>query len=293
MQQRPSFVRASHVEGDWAKVAGLWVRYRVTGPHDAPAVMLLHHFHGNVDTWRHVHALLTGFRVISFDRPGFGYTERPARSAWRNGNPYTRRMAANIAVGLLGQLDVSSATMVGSSAGGTTALEIFARHPSRVDGLGLISPAITGDAGAPAPVRPVLRSAPIRLLGTAVADRAARNVAHARVGRSWHDPSRVTDEDVEVYRRPMGEDRWASATFEAMVAEQPPDLRRLLRTIEIPTLVIGGVSDPLVSPRWNTRTARAIPSAKVQLLDDVGHTPHEERPELLCETLEPWLHAIT
>lgn len=292
MQQRPAFVRAAAVDGAWVRVAGLWVRYRVTGPEDAPAVMLLHHFHGNVDTWRHVHALMPDHRVVSFDRPGFGYTERPARSAWRDGNPYTRTASVRIAVGLLRRLGIGAATMIGSSAGGTTALEIFARFPSSVRGMALISPAITGDAGLPPPLRAVMRGPLLRPVGTIVAERASQQVGHARVGRSWHDPTRVTDEDVAAYRTPMGERRWASALFEAMVAEPPPDLRWLLRRVEVPTLVLGGVSDPLVSPGWNERTARAIPEAEFVVLDQVGHTPHEERPEATVAVLTDFLRRV-
>lgn len=289
MQQRPGFVRAAAVAGAWMRVAGLWVRVRVTGPHGAPAVLLLHHFHGNVDTWRHLHALMPQHRVVSFDRPGFGYTERPDRSAWREGNPYTREAAARIAIGLLNRLDIAAATLVGSSAGGTIALEIAARTPSRARGIALISPAITGDAGAPPPLRPVMRAPFLRRAGALVADRVGRRVGHARVGRSWHDPARVTDEDVAVYRTPMGERGWASAMWEAMVAEPPPDLRSLLRRIEIPAVVLGGISDPLVPPGLNERTARAIPGADFVTLEDVGHTPHEERPDLTAEALLAFL----
>lgn len=292
MNDRPDFVRSASVDGTWIQVNGLWVRYRQTGPIDAPAVVLQHHFHANVDTWRHIHALLADYRVVSFDRPGFGFTERPPRYRWRFGNPYTRAFSARLTVGLLNRLGIERATMVGASAGGTIALETLDRFPDRVEGLVLISPAITGDAGAPPTWRPVLRAPLVRSAGANVVARASRSVAHARVGRWWHDPGRVTDEDVAIYRRPMAEARWAQGLYEAMVAEPPPDLRRVLGGIEVAALVAGGASDALVPPYWNERTARAIAHADLLVVDDAGHTPHEERPEILAAALREFLGTI-
>lgn len=271
-------------------VDGVAIHHRVTGPPDAPAVLLFHHFYGSVATWRHVQEELSaGHRVIAFDRVGFGLTERPPRSRWRDRNPYTRAMSAKIAVALLDDLDIDHAVLVGSSAGGTAALETYARTPERVRGLALMSPAITGDVGAPAVLRPLLRTAPFRTLGTTLVRRLAGEITRERVSRSWHDPTRATDDDVDAYARPLEVTGWERGLWEVLTAERPPDLRHVVRRVQAPALVIGGASDRIIRPHWNRRTAAALPHGSLTLLPDVGHTPQEERPDLLLPVLRRFL----
>jgi pimeloyl-ACP methyl ester carboxylesterase len=267
-------------------VDGVSVHHRVTGPADAPTVLLFHHFYGNVATWRHVHeALSDDLRVVSFDRVGFGLTERPPRSRWRGTNPYTRQMSARIALALLDDLGAESASLIGSSAGGTAALETYRRAPSRIRGMALLSPAITGDVGAPRPFRSVLRTWPLRSIGTRIVRRVAGDITRERVSRSWHDPSRAGDGDVDAYARAMQVDGWDRGFWEVMTAEAPPDLRGIVQTVQVPTLVVAGASDRIIRPHWNRRTAAALPQGQFHLLEDTGHTPHEERPDLLVPVL--------
>lgn len=273
-------------------VDGITVHHRVTGPRDAPAVLLFHHFYGSVAAWRHVQDDLAGdHRVIAFDRVGFGLTDRPRRNG-QAPNPYSREMATRIAVRLLDEYDVEVAALVGASAGGTVALETYGRAPERVTGLALISPAITGDVGAPARLRPLLRTWPLRAIGPPLVRRLAGEVTRERVARSWHDPRLADDEDVDAYTRPMRVDGWPRGLYEVMTAEPPPDLRALLRVIDVPAMVVAGASDPVISPGWNRRTADAIPGARFHLLSDVGHTPHEERPDLLLPVLRRFLAGL-
>ncbi len=277
----------------FVNLAGVDVHHVVAGPVDAPAVLLLHHYHGNVETWRHVvTGLSTTHRVIAFDRPGFGRTQRPRRGEWRRGNPYTREATSRIAVRLLDHLGVDQAVIVGASAGGTIALETFGRYPTRVAGLALIGPAITGDPGPPARLRPLLRTPPARATLELMARRASRELGAERIGRWWHDPTRVSDDDLAVYLDAVRQPGWARALVETMVADAPPDLRSLLPRIDVPTLVVAGSSDRRVRPEWNRRTAAAIPGARFVLLDDAGHTPHEERPELVVDALRTLLDTV-
>jgi pimeloyl-ACP methyl ester carboxylesterase len=279
--------------GGFVRVADVDVHHEVAGPPGAPAVLLLHHFYGSTATWRH---LLTDLgrdhRVAAFDRPGFGLTERPARRAWGDTNPYTRSASARIALGLLDELDAPEAVLVGSSAGGTVALETYARAPHRVRALVLVSPAITGDVGPPAAVRPLLRRAPARHLGPRVVRRLARDLTLERVTRSWHDPSRGTEADLEAYRRTLRTRGWERGLWEVVTAEEPPRLGPLLERIDVPTLVVAGASDRVIGPQWNARTAAAIPGARFELLTGCGHTPQEECPEQLLSVVRDFLGQL-
>jgi pimeloyl-ACP methyl ester carboxylesterase len=277
-------------DGRFARVLGVDVHHRVAGDDDAPALLLSHHFYGSVGTWGKLQPLLAAdHRVVSFDRPGFGLTERLPRERWQGVNPYTREGAARIGWGLLDHLGIEEAVLVGSSAGGTNVLEMYARHPERVRALVLLSPAITGDVGAPPPLRPLLRTPQGRRLGPLLARKLAGEIDVRRVAKGWHDPEQATDADAEPYRQMLQVDGWDVGFWELMTAEGPPDLREVVRSIAVPTLVVGGASDRVISMRLNRRTAAAIDGAQLIELPDVGHTPQEEAPERLAEVLRGFL----
>lgn len=275
--------------GDSVRLRGIDVHHRVEGD-DGPAVVLLHHTFGNVATWRHVLAGLSDIaRVVAYDRPGFGSTERPAP---RRGapHPYTRATAVELTVELMDHLDMERAVLVGSSSGGTVALETIARYPDRVRGLVLVSPAITGDVGPPSWLRPALR--PLAPLLAPLIRRRASDLSPARISSGWYDPSLATEDDVAAYRSAMETPGWEAGLWRAVTAEPSPDVRSVLREVTVPTLVVTGSHDRNVRPSSSRAVAEAIPSGRYVELAGVGHTPQEEAPEALLEVLRPFLSAL-
>lgn len=274
------------------EVEGVDVHHKVVGdgPHD---VVLLHHFYGHVWAWRHVQDLLADkARTLAFDRPGFGLTERLHPWQWANGNPYTRAGSVRLMVGLMDELGMHKAILVGSSAGGTVALEAWRLVPERISGLVLLSAAITGDVGMPEVLRPLLRTRPMRRLAPPIARRAATGIDHQRVGKAWHDPGRVSDADVAAYNRPLGVDGWEYGMWDAMTAERRPRHRATLRSITVPTLVVAGASDRTIRPGISRKVAAAIPGADFQVLEGCGHTPHEECPQGVATAIAEFLNAM-
>ena len=280
-------------------VDGVEVHHEVHGPDrgasrpapDAPALLLSHHFYGSTRVWDRLTPRLTdAHRVVTWDRPGFGLTERPRRRP--DGAPYTRAAAARLGWGLLDSLGVDDAVLVGASAGGSNVLEMYARAPERVRALVLLAPAITGDVGAPPRLRPLLRTAPVRHLAPPIVERFAGEVTHARSTRSWADPSRATDADIAPYRDLLRIEGWARGLWDVMTAEPPPDLRPVLRRVHVPTLVVTGAQDRTIAPRWGRWVADAVPDGRFALLADCGHVPHQERPDELATLVRPFLAEV-
>ncbi len=269
------------------------VHHQVAGADGAPAVLLSHHFYGSVPTWRHVMAdLADDHLVAAFDRPGFGLTERKPRRDWNGTNPYTRASAATIGWELLDHLDAREAVLIGSSAGGTNVLEMYARQPERVRALVLLSPAVTGDIGPPNFLRPVLRGPQGRAVAPIIAQRLASDVSVERISSSWAEPSRATEADAEPYQRMLRVEGWELGFWELINAEPRPDLREVVRRIDVPTLLVTGDRDGVIAPRWNRRTAEAIPGARFAVLDDCGHTPQEECPDQLMAVVRDFLADV-
>jgi len=259
---------------------------------EVPTLLLAHHFYGSTPVWDRLTPLLSDrYRLISWDRPGFGLTERPLHGSLPD-NPYTRASAARLGWALLDSLGIERTVLVGASAGGTNVLEMYSQAPERVRALILLAPAITGDVGAPPPLRQLLRAAPLRRLGPRVVERAIGDITRERSTRSWADPSRANDEDLAAYRDLVRVEGWSRGLWEVMTAEAPPDLRDVLRSITVPTLVVTGAQDRTIAPRWGRWVAGTIPGGRFELLPDCGHVPHQERPQELARILRPFLAEV-
>jgi pimeloyl-ACP methyl ester carboxylesterase len=280
----------------FVRLDGIEVHHEVHGPtsvtEDVPTLLLSHHFYGSTPVWDRLTPLLTDrYRLVTWDRPGFGLTERPLHGA-REDDPYTRAGAARIGWSLLDALGVQDTVLVGASAGGTNVLEMYARAPERVRALVLLAPAITGDVGAPPRLRPLLRAAPLRRLGPRVVERVIGDITRERSTRSWADPSRARDEDLAPYRDLVRIEGWSRGLWEVMTAEGPPDLRGVLRSIRVPTLVVTGAKDRTIAPRWGRWVAATVPGGRFELLPDCGHVPHQERPDELARIIRPFLDDV-
>ncbi len=289
----PSHRELAYPDSRFVRLQGVDVHHTVTGDTDGPALLLSHHFYGSAPTWRGLTDQLAGdHQLVAFDRPGFGLTERLPREEWNGTNPYTRDSAARIGWELLDHLGIDDAVLVGSSAGGTNVLEMTRQQPDRVRALVLLSPAITGDVGPPSFSRPLLSSPQVRAIAPRLIGRFAGEVDVARVASSWADPSRATPEIAEPYQRMLQVDGWERGFWEVMNADARPDLSDVVRALPVPALVVSGEQDRVIRPRWNQRTAQAIPDGRYVELPRCGHTPQEECPEALAEQLRAFLSEV-
>jgi len=290
-------------------VEGVEVHHEITGPtsgrapdasddwsddadKDSPTLLLSHHFYGSTPVWDRFAPLLADrHRIVTWDRPGFGLTERPVHGSLEH-NPYTRGAAARLGWSLLDAIGAEDVVLVGASAGGSNVLEMYAQAPARVRALVLLAPAITGDVGAPPQVRRLLRTTPLRRLGPRVVEQFIGDITRERSTRAWHDPSRARDEDLAPYRDLTRVEGWSRGLWEVMTAEPPPDLRPVLRSIAVPTLVVTGAQDRTIAPRWGRWVAATVPGGRFTLLPDCGHVPHQERPEELAAIVKPFLAEV-
>jgi pimeloyl-ACP methyl ester carboxylesterase len=62
-----------------------------------------------------------------------------------------------------------------------------------------------------------------------------------------------------------------------------PQLPRWLNRIKVPTLLVWGASDRVVSPDYGRAYSRLIPGARFELIEGAGHHPEIEQPEMIVE----------
>ena len=218
-----------------------------------------------------------GFHVIRFDNRDIGRSthlkdHRPPSVKQlvlrRVGEvAYTLDDMADDAVALLDHLDIEAAHVVGASMGGMIAQQIAVRHPDRVLTLTSIM-STTGDrrvGQASKKLWPIFARKPAR---TREAYVALGTSASRLIGTPGTDPERVADLLGRAWDRgynPAGAGRQLAAILAA------GDRTQGLRTITAPTLVIHGTKDRLVNPSGGRATVKAIPGARLELVEGMAH----------------------
>jgi pimeloyl-ACP methyl ester carboxylesterase len=187
---------------------------------------------------------------------------------------------AKVGVGLLDHLGIEAAHVVGASMGGMIAQTMAARHPDRV--LSLVSwMSNTGArwSGRPSPlIWPVLLKKPPR-------GREPFLEHVVRVFAKIGSPGFVPDEDDLRRIAGMSYDRGmnpAAGARQLAAIIHSGDRTPLLRTITAPTLVIHGSKDRMIPLSGGRATARAIPGARLLVIEGMGHDmPRAAWPQIL------------
>ena len=270
-----------------ASANGLSLEYDVHGPADGSPVLLVMGLATQLIAWPMglVDRLVEhGHRVIRFDNRDIGLStiidaapptprqlmravasRRLARSSYLLAD-----MAADT-VGLLDHLGIDRAHLVGASMGGMIAQEVAIRHPERVLSLTSIM-SNTGDrrSGLVAPsLVPRIRSTmlqPAPRTREAYIERGVRTFGLI-AGPLWDEADTRTMVAMAAERsvEPYGRSR------QLMAISASPDRTPGLRRLDVPTLVVHGMRDPLISPSGGMATARAVPGARLLLFPDMGH----------------------
>jgi pimeloyl-ACP methyl ester carboxylesterase len=232
------------------------------GPHDAPALLLIHGSASSSRSWDAMVPLLAGsHRVVRIDLLGHGRSAKPAEARYAIPDQARR---AGVALDLLG---VQYATVVGHSSGGVVATALAEQRPDLVTALALVNTGPSLDAF----IAP--ESAAIDPAQWPPTDEQLRLFASTSFSRAGYEIPAELLADVRgmtfhTLTTTMG------ATHSYLEQRALPD--RLV-ALGKPLLVIFGADDR----RWRSSSAadyRAVAGAKVELLPGLGHSPLLEDP---------------
>ena len=238
--------RADDGAGDWTAVPSLGVDVFARSWGDGPAapVVLVAGLGVSSRYWGRLGRRLgRERRVLAPDLPGFGRTAAVPGSPWPAG-PNVREQADR----LLAWMDaraIGRAALVGHSVGCQVVVDVATRFPDRVERIVLAAP----------PFEPGRRSLWVCLPRLAVA--AAFEVPSL--------PMLLTFEYASI--------GFARAIVQAGRSMDYP-MERLLPRLAVPTLVVHGRFDPLVSRRWSRTVAATVPGATLVEVDAAGHGMH-------------------
>ena len=263
---------------------GIDLEYDAFGDAESPPVLLIMGLGAQMIDWREEFCSLLaqhGFWIIRFDNRDIGNSYKFEEA----GKPDIIKLATRIAqgesvkvpysiedmamdsVGLLDALSVDKAHVVGLSMGGMIAQTMAIEYPERVLTLSSIMssarymlPATTEAAALLTKRGPETREEYIEY---------ALENSKALGGPEYkHDESLYREHAGRRFDRGIYPPGFARQLAAVMIQE---DRRDALRSLQIPTLVLHGKSDPLVPVEGGIETADAVPDSKLRLIEGWGH----------------------
>ena len=271
---------------------GIDIEYEEFGDPSNPTLLLVMGLGAQMIVWDEGFCQLLadrGFHVIRYDNRDVGLSTKfddapaPDLAAAMGGDgssaAYLLADMADDGIGLLDALGIEKAHIVGASMGGMIVQEMAIRHPEKVLSLCSIM-STTGDraVGQPTPEAMAALMAPPPQTRDEALDLAVK--AQKVIGGTFPvDEAKVRERAGRSYDRmvnPMGMARQLVAIMAS------PDRTPKLQQLDVPTLVIHGVVDPLVTPSGGEATAKAIPGAELLMLEGMGHdTPEQLWPQIV------------
>ena len=271
-------------EGSFLVVDGVRLHYSDRGE-GSPVVLI----HGNAvtgDDWNTsgVAELLlrANHRVVIFDRPGYGYSERPRGRLW------TAAQQAELLHKALRQLGVERPVVVGHSWGTMVALALAIRHPADTAGLVLLSgyyfPTFRLDAfmvapGATPVLGDILRYTISPIFGW---------LTMPLTKRVMFAPAPVTDRFKAEYSTAMAlrpSQIRATSIDGALMIPGALRLRRRYDELSMPVLIMAGSGDKIVFKRNAERLQASIPGSVLQVIEGAGHMVHHSAPRQVAEAI--------
>jgi pimeloyl-ACP methyl ester carboxylesterase len=259
--------------GKFIDIDGVRLHYIEQG--EGPVLVLLH---GNLvmaEDFRYsglLDKLAQSYRVIAFDRPGFGYTTRPRDVTWRVD------AQARLLHQALQQLNASEYLVLGHSMGTQVAVAMGLDQPARVRGLMLLSgyyyPGVRLDVPLAAlPALPVIGD----VMRHTVSPLFGR-VAWPLTAKAMFAPGEVPDsfrqEPPWMALRPS--QVRATAAEAALMVPGAAALEGRYAELEMPLLIMAGQGDRVVDPEAHSgRLHKTLPDSELIMLPGLGHMlPH-------------------
>ena len=226
-----------------------------------------------------------GFHVVRFDNRDIGHsthmqgrppTIRQLLRRDKQAASYTLADMAEDTAGLLRELELEPAHVIGASMGGMIAQTLAARHPQQLRSL----VSIMSNTGRLRSGQPSLRiypqflkrlslvrrdAPPDRDAVVAAAEGLFETIGSTGLPRDPQDLHELIEASYDRDHDPDGPGRQLAAIIAS------GDRTMELQSITAPTLVVHGTADPLVAYSGGRATARAIPGARLMSIESMGH----------------------
>ncbi|MCJ7735236.1 MAG: alpha/beta hydrolase [Anaerolineales bacterium] len=260
--------------GEFMELPEGWVNFQLDGPDDAPLVVFVPGFSVPSYIWEPTTRSLqrAGYQTLSYDLYGRGYSDRPNLV-------YDLELFTTQLDQLLTMLNKEDPVfLVGLSMGGPIVSRFANQHPDRVNGVILIAPEV---------MQPTSQDIfPLNLPGLGdflmVAVMEPVVLPKLQPGDFFHpDKFPGWEEKYQVQLEFQGTGRALLSTIRELVKMDPEAEYKTLRTTGLPVLLIWGKEDQTIGADQINVLQKILPDMEVFFVDDAGHIPHYERPEIV------------
>jgi pimeloyl-ACP methyl ester carboxylesterase len=248
-----------------------------------PAVVMLHGDPGLCLDFERLSAFLSPkHRALAFDRPGYGWSERPQASM-------TPVDQARLIHAALEELRVERPILVGFSFGGITSLAYAIEYPQELRGLVLVAPVADPVDGHPPTGAQRLMATPglgplfAWTVGTTLAPPAIESGFAEAFSSNPVDPGALADGRVH-FRRPS--ELLASANDWVTLEGAFPAIAARYKEIRVPVELIQAGDDKIVGPAHGQAVLAALPGVVFSTVPHAGHLIPYTHPDLIAEAVE-------
>ena len=251
-------------------------------------ILCLHGLGANLYSWRH---FITPFsqrnKLILVDFKGSGKSPKPFNS------DYSIEQKAREIYNLILEENLTNLALVGNSLGGAVAmlvaLQLSKQNSDRLSRLVLIDSAGAKNhlPGYLKLVRSVLGAPIVYLTPTKLA-------AKMTLRMCYHDRTIPTSEHVEAYAAPIASPGGRHALLQTARQCIPPNADELiakLNAIRVPTFILWGREDRVIPLKVGERLHQLIPNSILEVIDQCGHIPQEEKPDETIARVSKFLAA--
>ena len=263
-------------------------------PGEDPPVVLMHGFPDDQRIYNRLLPNLSPRRAVAFDFLGYGRSDR-SDAAGFSPEEHGSQITA-----VLDALGISSAVLVGHDASGPDAVFYTVINPGRVAHLVLLNTIFGHQNSLTMPEMTRLFAEPglTSLADDMISDAAQRLWLLQRWGVQWEldaaDPDGIALQSIlpQFFGDATQPDaltairHWTSGLFESLDKQDAVIATGALRQLEVPVSIIFGERDRYLTPSLAAEIAHPFKAPSLHLVNDAGHYPQHDQPEVLAELLK-------
>ena len=271
-------------DGSFVQLFNGITHYELGGNESGEIVVLIHGFSVPYFIYDPTFKFLTatGFRVLRYDLFGRGFSDRPHVD-------YDLALFIRQLADLLDAFRFTQpVNLIGLSMGGLVAAAFAVRHPERVNKVVLIDPA----GAKPIVLTPALKAAKIPFVADAVLSVVGSDALIQNTARDFFDPVLV-EHFISKYRVQMqykGFRRAILSSIRRGMLDGFIQVYQSLGEMDRQILLFWGRKDATVPFEHSQMLCEAMPGIQFHVIENCGHIPHYERPEIVNPILLEFLN---
>jgi pimeloyl-ACP methyl ester carboxylesterase len=267
--------------------------YEVHGQEHGNPLLCLHGFGASLYSWRNFVAagspLTANYKVITIDLKGCGKSPKP------NDTRYSPLDHGDLLYKFILEHDLKELTLIGNSFGGGLSL-LLANMLMENGELSRLRSLILIDSAAYKEYNPLyLRALSVPVINLIAYLIPSRSAAKKVLRNCYYDRNKITQEQITAYAAPLSEPGARHALLETGKQLIPPNFEEFVakyKTIMTRTLIIWGRQDGILPVEGGERLHQDLQNSTLKVIDQCGHIPQEERPEMTIPAVFTFLQSV-